>query len=754
MARYKVVDLETQINLYLKRKASRWHKDNYIVATGWKNQGDTKCSYEYFDKPGKYDVDIEDDVTTLVLFNAKFDLLWLWDSPKLKAFFKRGGRIWDVQYVEYLLSGQQQKYHMAALTDVAPRYGGTAKIDAVKILWDQGVQTSDIPKDLLIDYLVGTHEEKRHGGDIRNTELAFLGQLKRARELGMLTAIWSRMDGLCATTEMEFNGLKIDVDLARVQLKELKQKRTEAWDALQTYVPELPEGLEFNWGSRTHKSCLIFGGTVKYSKRDTYVDPETGTLARYKTTERWPLINGEPVNPLHCILRDNGLYQHGESFALQDVYAGGKQKGQGKFKNVSVPGELKQKLQDHYFKFPGYVKPLAEWAGKQTDAAGKPLYSTASETIELLAVEDAPFCRVLTEYEALEKEIGTYYVSFDDKGNASGMLTCVDTVTWLIHHKLNHTSTVTTRLSSSDPNAQNLPRGDKSKIKKLFISRFENGCMIEADYSQLEVVVQGVLSGDKQLCEDLRNQIDFHCKRIAIQSKYGKTYDEVVHLCNWEDGPDYKYWKKVRTKTKIFSFQRSYGAGASLIALSTGMELEEVKALIVAEDKTYPGVKRYNDMVAKEVEASAKGFKDLLTEKFYRRGFYQAPTGCLYSFRSWDAPEFMRERGSEDTFSPTEMKNYPVQGTGGEIVQGICGRLWRHFVSNDNYDGQALLINTVHDCVWADCTMAVREEVAKDMKRIMEDVAGWFSQFNITIDVPFPVQVEWGPNMLELKHAA
>ena len=754
MARYKVLDSETQTHIKYKRKASPWHPDNYIVMNGWYNQGDKENSWEYFSSKGKNFLKIEEDITLLVVFNGKFDLLWQWDNPDLIAFFKRGGRVWDVQYVEYLLEGAQQSAHMLSLNEVAPKYGGKVKIDEVKILWDQGVQTSDINKDLLIDYLAGTIQEGRRGGDIRNTELAFLGQMKRVAALKMGPAIQSRMDGLCATIEMEWNGLKIDLAEAKKQLIELTKEKAETFDKLQGFIPELPEGLEFNWGSRTHKSCLIFGGTVKYNKQAPYIDEATGELARYKATAKWPLFDGEPVNPEGLTILADGTYMYLNG-KKQDVYVSGKQKGAAKFKNVPVPGEVKVKYQEYYFRFEGFTAAPPEWATKSKDAAGLPLYSTASENIMLLASKGVPFTDALSRYEALDKEIGTYFISKDDKGNLSGMLTCVDSETHLVHHKLNNVSTVTTRLSSSDPNLQNIPRGDKSNIKRIFTSRFKDGKMIEADYSQLEVVVQGVLSADRQLCEDLRNKVDFHCKRIAIQSKYGKTYEEVVELCTNEDGPEYKIWKAIRTKTKIFSFQRAYGAGASLIALSTGMTVDEVKELIAAEEATYPGVKLFNEEVEKAVQASAVPFQDPMSDfqKTYRRGYWTAPTGCIYSFRSWEAPDFMKERGYTDTFKPTELKNYPVQGTGGEIVQGICGRLWRHFVSNDNYGGKAVLCNTVHDCIWVDSSKEVSEQVAKDMKRIMERVDDWFAQFNVKITVPFPVEVEMGPNMLDLKHA-
>ena len=112
---YMVFDEETQTKPYLKRKASRWHPDNYIVAHGWKIQGDERCSWEYNEAHENQWIKIPENVTLLVGFNLKFDLLWQWDNPDLIAFFKRGGRIWDCQYVEYLLSGQDPRYHYCTL---------------------------------------------------------------------------------------------------------------------------------------------------------------------------------------------------------------------------------------------------------------------------------------------------------------------------------------------------------------------------------------------------------------------------------------------------------------------------------------------------------------------------------------------------------------------------------------------------------------------------------------------------------------
>lgn len=759
--RYMILDLETETHERYKRKSNPFLPENFIVARGWKMQGDPQNSWEFYEGPDDVDpLDIPEDCDVIVAHNAKFELLYemRFSSASLRAFFKRGGRIWCTQYAEYLLNAQQKKFHMYPLDKCAVRYGGKTKIDGVKALWEAGVLTSEIDRDLLTDYLVGTVEEGRNGGDIGNTELIYRGQLKAAEDEGMLEAIKLRMDGLCATADMEFNGLKIDWERARNDLRERLAEQKVADAALAEYTKDLPEGFTFNWNSVVHKSAIIYGGTVKYEKQAPYIDEKTGQYARKKETADWPLFDGEPVDP-ETLSGEPDI--HG-MWPGQDTFKGGKRKGEPKFKKVAVPGEIKVKYQPFFYEFPGYCVPDDDWKSELTDGAGAPVYSTSSDTIDRVVKRGSniPFLKSLGDANRLTKEIGTYYFTVDDKGNKKGMLTCVDRETDLVHHKLNHTSTVTSRLSSSDPNLQNLTRADfdsdsgryKSTIKAMFVSRFPSGKMVEIDYSQLEVVVQGLLTKDPQLVEDLNNKIDFHCKRVA--AKNGITYEEALLWCKDENHPDHARWKRERTKCKIFSFQRAYGAGAALIADETGMSVEEVKALIEQEEVEYPETVKFLRRVTAEVQETSENFVD--SERNYRtfrRGTFQVFTGTTYSFRSYDPPSFLQKKGIRDTFSPTEIANYPIQGTGGEIVQIVLGKLWRWFVKNDNFGGKALLVNTVHDCVWADCHPDVLDRVCAGMKKIMEAVPLWLKKhFNEDCPVPFPVDVEVGENMLELHH--
>jgi DNA polymerase-1 len=735
---YMVWDLETENHETYKRFSNPFDDVNWVIARGWKIQGDKKCSWSYHkSKDGKF-THIPKNISLLVGHNIKFDLHFEWKNPELIAFIKRGGRIWDTQYAEYLINAQHDDSQMVSLDECSPRYGGTKKMNAVKALWDQGYLTSQIDEDMLIDYLVGTTEEGRNAGDIGNTEKIFLGQFKKAEKLGMLEMIAARMDGLLCTTEMEYNGLKIDVQEA-IRKTRLLEARLEVVDGeLEQYIPELPEELEFNWSSPLHASALIFGGAIKYKKKMPVM--ENGQVVCKVETKQVPLVGGNP---------DLGYLEHGLDFnhLIYDRYTSGKKKGDIKYAKIKVPGEPKMKFQDQIFEFPGYTAPDGKWQTERTDANGDPVYSVGANIIEDLGKRDIPFLKLLAERQSIVKDLGTYYLRHDGK-KYTGMLTYVMKDNHILHHRLNHSLTVTTRLSSSDPNCQNIPDKNTSEVKKMFVSRFgKDGIMMEADYSQLEVIGQGLLSGDENLCTDIRNKVDFHCKRVA--AKYKITYEEALKWCKDESHPDFKNGKDARRKAKEFSFQRAYGAGAAAIAEKTGMQIDEIKELIEAEEIMYPGVIRFNDSVEQAVKRTAVPFRDPTRGyRTYRRGWWQAPTGTRYTWRSNDAPKWMQDKGIKDSFKPTEIKNYPVQGTCAEIVQIIIGKLFRHFLIKNNYEGKALLCNQVHDSVWIDVHKDVVKQVAEDVKAIMESVPQVLNElYGMEVNVPFPTEIETGDNL-------
>ena len=765
-------DLETENYRLNKRLAAPFDARNYVVEAGWSFNGGERFSkrwetnhredfmVEQFNSLEKGDV--------ICGFNIKFDLLWCWRNPALQAALKRGVTIYDGQYAEYLLGGMVQEVQMVSMNDVAEKYGGGCKLDAVKEMWEDGYKTSEIPADMLHDYLVGDGEELV--GDIQNTWLIYCGQVRRMLNhfpKEFRTMFKHRMDGLLATTEMEWNGMYIDAVRGATLRQEVFESLSKATAELEHFIPTLPDGMVFNWNSNVHKSCLIFGGTAKYEKWKAH-EPEAYSQKEVK----FPLFAGIPVNPDECRLAGSVFVREvqpvdddtrkiinhkGKTLEVQDTYAGGQRIGQPKTKNMKIDDLTKRKgaIAEFHFKFKGYTTPKPKWKGANTDATDEPLYSVGADVIEELAKRKVPFTDALGKQTKLSKDLGTYYWAIDKKGVKKGMLTLVNGE-GIIHHTLHHVKTVTSRMSASDPNMQNIPRAGTSKIKQVFTSRFGNdGRMAEIDYSQLEVVIQGVLTEDKQLCQDLRDRVDFHCKRLA--AKEGLDYEDVLRWCKSEEIPE---WVDKRTKAKVFSFQRAYGAGVTTLIESTGMSKNDVEALIAAELVLYPGIEAFDRALEKTILANRVRVED---RKLFFNGLafnlyeshWDSPTGTRYIWREDITPEFMHKKGKFTGFSPTARKNYPMQGFGGEIMQTMLGKVWRYFLENDYFNGDVLLVNTVHDCLLLD---GKNEElilpVAEAVQRILETVPEVFNKASpdtLNITVPFPAETEIGHDLYDMK---
>lgn len=783
-------DIEAQNHEYYGRFASQFHPENWVVAIGWNYNGGT-VRHRYYKSKDDVPREILPDLTNVDLIvghNIKYDLLWVWDDPNLTEYLKRGGQIWDTQYSEYLLQGMAAESHMAAMNEIAEKYGGGLKVDAVKEMWESGVKTIDIPRDMLIEYLVGSkHCGNPTGdivGDVMNTWLIFVGQMQLVDNMhpNFLRMCELRMDGLLATTECEYNGIYCAKERGAELRAGVECEVTEKIAILQSWLPKLPDELEFNWGSPNHKSALFFGGTVSYQKWTPHLD-DAGQPTYCQQKVAYPLFRNKPMAPQLCRVSPHGVHylpvpdgvpndqvpdaitdKTGQRYLVQDKVKTGKNKGMVKTKQVTLPDFDKPKgaKQDYFFTFPGYARPDEKWESKNTDSYGKPLYGTGSKVIKKLLVSgEIPFLTDFVRYSKAKKDMETYYWKEDDEGNPiKGMLTLVGPDN-LIHHSLNHTSTVTGRLSSSNPNGQNIPRGSLrddgtvkgSRVKSMFTSRFgDAGSMGEVDYSQLEVVCLGVLTGDKQLVQDLNDGVDFHIKRLS--AKLHRDYQELWTLHHVNGDPEID---EERTKAKVYSFQSQYGAGIATIAYDTGMTVDEVKALSKADEMLYPGVKPFYEQLdyIRETNSYQTGEHLFIAGERYpvRRGYWDSPTGTRYTWTEQETPSFIKEKlGKFMGFSPTELKNYPSQGLGGEIMQILLGMVFRYFLANDRFNGRVKLVNTVHDCLWLDGYNDILPHVIKQVSKILECVPQVLTHnYGFDVPVPFPVEAEIGPNMLELQ---
>lgn len=768
------LDTETTTSSLAKRKASPFHPDNYVVMMGWATKDNPHPTGERYQNDGG--VRVGQRFTELlgtpglrfvVGVNIKFDILHLIKDPATyKAWMKYvadGGLVWDLQLAEYVMEGQDQASHMLSMDELALRYGEDLKVDEVKKLWEAGIDTPDIDPDLLSRYLLGEDLPNggRREGDIGVTRNVFLKQLARAQKEGMSRLLMLEFGALIASIEMERNGMYVDKALGYKLADELRVELAAAKAELHAYLPvDLP--FEFNWGNRYHLSPVIFGGKVKYQRRQ--YDLKDGT-----TTFTPPGGNIDPSahlyvyaqkDELHYVLADGttmGITQYEDSLpyafgnggpALPDrvQYKAGKNAGEYKTKKVKVDDHDKPKsrMVDDYWEFPGFTEPMPEWASS-TDG----LYSVSSEVIKTLTENTTiPFLKTLGRVTAISKDLGTYFISDDGE---KGMLTLVGD-DGLVHHSINHTSTVTGRLSGNAPNLQNIPKGNKSKAKQMFVSRYPGGDIGQSDFSSLEVYCQAWLTKPKLLIKDLLEGLDLHCVRLA--AKEAKPYEEVLKLCKgyFQDDGTFidaiEEWDYKRTGAKVFSFQRAYGAGVATIAKATGMSVEDVQALIDAENARYPEIDSYFSDLEQEIERNAVPTTNFSAHPMnpavrvqMRISRIRTPDGKRYTFRSHPSQGWQLKRGITSTFSPTERMNYPVQGLGGQAMKSAMWLVVREFYRHENFNGLALLVNTVHDAAYRDAhpsvSLASSELMHACMEAASDFIAYWFKW-----DIPLPVPTD------------
>lgn len=440
---------------------------------------DDPVQTEYFVKPdasgvmrGGFNVKplpIKDSVTMLAGCNIKFDILWMLTQNGADAlwdFFRRGGRIWDVALAEYLLSGQAinnanvDPWYRCSLNAIARNNGiQNLKLDEVAALWGKGVRTEDIPEDILLDY---------QRQDVNLTYDVAVLQIARAKEFGVAfyNNLFSRMDSLLATTWMEFNGLPVDLELGLKQAKDLEADIAGMKEKVKEYLPELPEGFQFNSGSSQQLSCLLFGGPVKYTGRGPRTDKDGNVILQTVTVPVWeteevieePVVDSEGNPVLHTKGKKAGQPQVSlikrpiPPGVRQARYTRGKNAGELKFCTVPDPdGKPQMKNVDKVFVFPGMkYTPVERF--RSADPETPHLFSMSAEHMDELRslYPDWELLKLLGELATKQKDLGTYYISYTASGVAKGMLTCVGP-DGKIHHSLNHNITNTTRLSSANP---------------------------------------------------------------------------------------------------------------------------------------------------------------------------------------------------------------------------------------------------------------------------------------------------------------
>lgn len=266
-----------------------------------------------------------------------------------------------------------------------------------------------------------------------------------------------------------------------------------------------------------------------------------------------------------------------------------------------------------------------------------------------------------------------------------------------------------------------------SNIKQCFNSRWIGGYIMEADYSQLEIIALAELTQDKQLIQDIIDGVDLHRLRAS----------ELFRV------PEGLVTPEQRTIAKMLSFQLQYGAGAASMASSLGIAKEIAVKFVKVYYKRYPRVKEWQDDMMREV-ISMRSSSAITTKTGTPAGrsIISSSTGRLYGFTEYDAPDWAAELTN---FSPTEVKNYPVQGYAtGDIVPFVLGYL-RERLYNSSMAETSLLVNTVHDSIVLDIQKKDLYNISRLVKETMEYAPQILKKhFNIDSTLPFTVGVSFG----------
>ena len=265
-----VLDVETTIS----NKGNPFDETNKLCYVGLLGSTPRTISIEYGDEPYRHKLDeIQkeiDESEILVGFNIKFDLHWL---RKYGINFV-GKRIWDCQLVHFILTGQQYPY--PSLNGVSAYYDLGSKLDVVATeYWGNKIDTPNIPKDILEEYLIG---------DLQLTQKVYEKQMEKfaVSTKPMQRLISLHNQDLIILQEMEFNGLLFDENSSNRLAKEL----VDQIEIIDKILFEYHELVEFNPNSTEHVSSLLYGGTIKVRRREVIGVFKTGTRMGQQK-ERW-----------------------------------------------------------------------------------------------------------------------------------------------------------------------------------------------------------------------------------------------------------------------------------------------------------------------------------------------------------------------------------------------------------------------------------------------------------------------------------
>ena len=612
-----------------------------------------------------------DSATMLIGHNIVHDLMWLWESN-----FTYDGEIFDTMLGEYILQrGQKQPLSLEAC---AERYNlETKKQSTMKEYFKNGTLMSEVPPKELAEYL---------SADLHATQELYNEIHKKLQEKnnnGIYNTVLLTNKVALTLANIYRHGFSVDMDSLQEVKQQFVQEKNEVSKKLSRYVKELMGDTPINLNSPEQMSWVVY--SRKPIQKELWANSFTPYMSKTdfnKTVKEKSsiLFKTKAIKCNSCNgkghirkTKKNGLPYANQSKCHDCSTLG------YKFLNTDKVAGLK------------FNAPSAKWVSANGFKVNKVNLSLLQNIAKNRNMTEAvEFLSNLQRLSALDTYLSSFVEGIETHTKADGKL----------HVRLLQHRTATGRFSGADPNMQNMPRGGTFPVKKVFVSRWVDGKILEADFAQLEFRTAAYLSQDEVAMKEIENGFDVHSYTAKVITEGGQ--------------------KISRQEAKAHTFAPLYGA--------TGFGRTKAEATYYEQfTEKYRGIGLWHTRLAKEAVTTGK---------------IKTPSGREFSFPN------VRRLGNGKVSYFTQIKNFPVQSFAtADIVPVILME-----IDDRLNDLKSCIVNTVHDSIVIDVHPNEIQQVIDVINSVNNNMTDIINkQFNIKINVPLLLEAKIGKNWLDTK---
>ena len=612
-----------------------------------------------------------DEATVLIGHNIVHDLMWLWESS-----FKYEGDVFDTMLGEYILQeGQKQPL---TLELCAERYDlDTKKQDTLKEYFKKGYSVADIPPDELSEYL----SADLHATQELSNEIYKKLQSPQYEHL-LDTVTLTNSVALCLARIYRV-GFSVDVDgldeVRKLFTQEKREIETELYKETRYFMGDTP----VNLNSPEQLSWLI------YSRKPIDKHDWVMTFNSHMPKDEFRLA----INSKAEILRKTKAEQchvcHGHGKIRKTRKDGTPYANENRCIECDALGY--KFIPTSELAGMGFTPPTAKWISANGFTTSKNSLQYLKSVARQKNMDRAEnFLEKVIRLSALDSYLSSFVEGIASNIKSDGKL----------HVRLLQHRTATGRFSGADPNMQNMPRGGTFPVKRVFVSRWEGGKILEADFAQLEFRTAAYLSQDEVAMKEINNGFDVHNYTAKVITEGGQ--------------------KISRQEAKAHTFAPLYGA--------TGFGRSPAEATYYRQfTEKYKGIASWHARLATEA---------------LNDGRIKTPSGRSFAF-----PDVQRRfNGSPTHF--TQIKNFPVQSFATADIVPIT----LLDIEKQLHSMQSCIVNTVHDSIVIDVHPDEVDSVlgviknTNDRLKIIVD-----KQFKIDLNVPLVLEAKIGNNWLDTK---